>query len=111
MWFLLLIFLIGGFVYHKNTSKLMTVEKIEICGKDKVVINGKCVCDKNSGYYPIIGAFGGADNNICNLCDTGSVKVIDGVEVCDPEGFGGQRALKKKPTPVTETEQCGDDIV
>ena len=119
----MILLILGGFMYYKNLpTERIVVEKIEICGENKVVVKGVCVCDEKSGYYPIIGAFGGPDHNVCNYCDADSVKSIGGIKVCDPEGLGGQREVKNnpktnpstdadEPSPAEAEEQCGNGQV
>lgn len=113
---LILIIAVLGFLYYKNLpTERVVIQKIEICGKNKVVIDGACVCDEKSGYYPIIGAFGGPDHNVCNACDADSVKVVTGARVCDPDGLGAERGVKKRPkaapSPAEAEEQCGNGQV
>ena len=112
MWILLFIAILIGIVYlSQQQTERTIVNKIEICGKNKVVVNGACVCDESAGFYPMIGAFG-PDHSVCHSCTPDLVKVVDGIKACDPDGLGSERELKKnpnlsKPTPAEADEQCG----
>ena len=120
MFWILIILGIFGFIYFQNQPKeRVVVERTEICGKNKIVVNGICVCDESSGYYPAIGNFETPDHDLCNACDKDSVKLLDGVKVCDPHGMGAERQLKERPpdqppdepSPAEPDEQCGNGQV
>ena len=105
----IILLMLAGIIKLTRPPKTQTViiRGREICGENKVVVNGKCICDERSGYYPGIGHTGGPDHNLCYHCDSTEVKVMDGVKVCDPDGLGAQTDLKDQPNPAEADEQCG----
>ena len=101
-------FAINHWLETRPTEKKI-ITKIEKCGDNKIIVDGRCVCYEENGYYPMIGAFG-PDHNVCNQCSSDEVEILNGIKVCDPEGLGYHTYAKVRPgaaEPAGPNDQCG----